>query len=427
MSLSIDWSEKIIAVPKSYLTLIQASPTEIRELDLNLFHGDLRDIESSENGVPHDMTHNHNTTVDVGGITLARVVELINGYTITFEDGQYAVNITGGNSNVGDNVNVNQVSVRSFNSAGLVTQRDVEYASFNGGVTIDTTSSYVGTTFPVGTPRQPVNNITDALLIAEVRGFDTLYFIGNFTFENTHTISAYSIYGNHIDTVFTLNTPICFDTEFYNCTLQGTLNGGNQKIIGCELNDVTNFSGIIRDSILRGTLILDGSDVVEIINSFSGVAGTGTPIVDMGGSGRELGVRSYTGGIKIKNLTGSENVSVDFVSGQLKLDSTVTAGTFVVRGAGIIAEDLSTGTTINADGLTNPGLIWDVDITQHLTADTTGEALALLFNEVGGKWEMISNQLIIYKADNVTEVARFNLFDSSGTPAMTDVTKRERV
>jgi hypothetical protein len=56
----------------------------------------------------------------LAGIILARVVELINSYTITFEDGQYAVNLTGANSNIADKVNVNQVSVRASNSAGLV-------------------------------------------------------------------------------------------------------------------------------------------------------------------------------------------------------------------------------------------------------------------------------------------------------------------
>jgi hypothetical protein len=53
-------------------------------------------------------------------VVLAMVIEIINGYTVTFEDGQYAVNLVGANSNVGDKVNLNDVSVRSANSAGLI-------------------------------------------------------------------------------------------------------------------------------------------------------------------------------------------------------------------------------------------------------------------------------------------------------------------
>jgi len=48
------------------------------------------------------------------------VVEIINGYTVTFEDGQYRVTLLGANSNVADVTNVNQVSIQPNNSAGQV-------------------------------------------------------------------------------------------------------------------------------------------------------------------------------------------------------------------------------------------------------------------------------------------------------------------
>jgi hypothetical protein len=49
-----------------------------------------------------------------------------------------------------------------------------------------------------------------------------------------------------------------------------------------------------------------------------------------------------------------------------------------------------------------------------------------LFNIEGGKWKIVGNQMIFYEADNTTEVARFNLFDSAGNPAMTNVYERRR-
>jgi hypothetical protein len=120
MALSINWATKVISVPKADLTLIQPSP-EIRELDVNDFRLWLKDIEDSEEGAVHPDTHRHNTEVTLGGLTLARTVEMINGYTITFEDGQYAVQAVGANHNIADVMNVNQVSLRTFNSAGLQT------------------------------------------------------------------------------------------------------------------------------------------------------------------------------------------------------------------------------------------------------------------------------------------------------------------
>jgi len=61
---------------------------------------------------------------------------------------------------------------------------------------------------------------------------------------------------------------------------------------------------------------------------------------------------------------------------------------------------------------------------------TVGAALhniAFLKNIEGGKWEIKSNQMIFYASDNLTEIARFNLFDVSGNPTMTNVMARERV
>jgi hypothetical protein len=120
MAISINWDTKVISVPKADMDLIQTVPFEVRELDLNTFRLVLKDLEDNEDGMTFLHTHNHNPPVSVGGVTLGRVVEIINGYTVTFEDGNYAVNLVGGNSNVSDVVNLNMVAVRSANSAGLV-------------------------------------------------------------------------------------------------------------------------------------------------------------------------------------------------------------------------------------------------------------------------------------------------------------------
>lgn len=117
MAITINWATKVITIPKADLTPLGGL---FYELDINVLRLALKDLEDDEAGMIYPVTHNHNSTVLVGGLTLARVVEIINGYTITFEDGQYAVSLVGANSNILDVVNLNQVSVRSSNSAGLV-------------------------------------------------------------------------------------------------------------------------------------------------------------------------------------------------------------------------------------------------------------------------------------------------------------------
>lgn len=119
-SIYVDWANKEIFVPVTELTSIQTVPFPVYELNLDTFHEILRDLEDGEEGIIFDFTHDYVGTKVVGGTTLAPVVEIVNGYTVTFEDGQYAVNLPGANSNVADVRNINQVSVRPQNSAGLV-------------------------------------------------------------------------------------------------------------------------------------------------------------------------------------------------------------------------------------------------------------------------------------------------------------------
>ena len=45
-SVSIDWGTSVIFVPKTFLTLVQATPIEIYNLDLNEFRLKLKDLEA---------------------------------------------------------------------------------------------------------------------------------------------------------------------------------------------------------------------------------------------------------------------------------------------------------------------------------------------------------------------------------------------
>lgn len=120
MAITISWGTKVINVPKADLTLIDSGPPEIRELNIDDFRKTLNSLQDDEDGMPFDTTHVHTPPLTISGVTLARAVEIINGYTVEFENLQYSVNIVGGNSNLSDVKVQNQVSVNTSNSAGLV-------------------------------------------------------------------------------------------------------------------------------------------------------------------------------------------------------------------------------------------------------------------------------------------------------------------
>lgn len=369
MAISINWGTKVISVPKADTTLIQASPSEIRELDLNTFRLALKALEAGEEGQPHLDTHTHNTEVTLGGLTYARVIEIINGYTITFEDGQWAVNLVGANSNVADVVNVNQVSVRSANSAGLISSPDIEYASYENGVTYDSTSSTVGTTHPAGTRRDPVNNMADAMVIAAYRGLGIIYVIGDLHLNSGGNYSNMVFVGESVTktTIDIDSSANVVNAEFYEATVEGTLDG-NAKLKNCRILDLDYIYGVIERCMLGpGTITLGGSEEAHFLDCWCGTVAAGLmPIIDCGGSGQGLAVRNYNGCLKLTNKNGSDLASVDLNVGHVELASSIVlsaSNQVVIRGIGTLTDN-STGaaaanisTLINVESITKS--FWD--------------------------------------------------------------------
>lgn len=119
--MTVDWPNKIIDIPKTDLTLISGT---LYELDTEWFKDEIRILEADIPGMPFLRIIDHNTSYTVVGVTYARKVEVINGYKVRFEDGQYSVRLVGSNNNLFDVENgvlyQNQVQIISGNSAGLI-------------------------------------------------------------------------------------------------------------------------------------------------------------------------------------------------------------------------------------------------------------------------------------------------------------------
>lgn len=120
MAITVDWGQKIIHVPQADLTPISGL---VFELDVDVLRLALKDLEDDEAGAVFPDTHRHNTEVTLSGVTYARTVEIINGYTLSFENTgvPYVVSCVGANHNLGDVTNFDgSSSLLIGNSAGLI-------------------------------------------------------------------------------------------------------------------------------------------------------------------------------------------------------------------------------------------------------------------------------------------------------------------
>lgn len=365
--LSIEWATKIITVPKAYTTLVQISPTEIRNLTLNTFRLDVGDLIAGAEGMVYDDAISHNTEVILGGITYARIIEIINGYTITFEDGQYAVNLVGANSNVGDVINVNQVSVRSQNSAGLISNQAIEFSSYQGGVTIDI-NGVSGTVFPIGTPQEPVNNIADAILILTFRGLDKMFFLSDWTFPNTTNFSDYELHGQGLQkTTLTFESgSIVANVEVFSATVTGFETG----IVGftdCKIIDLGSVGlapasndVLIQRCFVEGLITIPSnySGTLTAVDSWAVPDLNGDcPVIDMGDAAMGLQMNNLSGFVCVTNCTVSSNeIEIFLNSGGIELAASVTAGNVVLTGTGSLL-NMATGIKLDSKGLVSGSVI----------------------------------------------------------------------
>ena len=398
MAISIDPLTFVIYVPKSYMTLTQSSP-EVRELNVNAFRLDLKDLEDDENGIYLPKTHNHNTEVTLAGLTYARTVEIISPYTVEFEDGQYTVNCVGANHNISDVKVANQVSLIVNNAAGLITNAQIEFSSFNGGVSVDTSSTHSGTVFPVGTAQRPVNNMSDALMIAQNRGLTTFYIYGDITLDNSLDLSTFNFVGesmNKSEVTVDSNANVT-DCEFYECTLKGTLDG-DCKVKNCRILDVNYISGYIELCVIAGVITLGGGAQAYFMDCWAGTNSGNPPEIDLGGSGQTLVMQNFNGYIKWKNKTGTEQANASLNAGWIELDSTITDGTINIIGVGHVDDNSSA----------------NVDTSRLVKGEDTNLTTSILKNKreikkIGSVWN-----LIVYDSNGTTPILQKELKDKDG-------------
>lgn len=241
-------------------------------------------------------------------------------------------------------------AVRTGSSSATLTElADIQFSSFNGGVTVDTTSSFSGVIHPVGTPRQPVNNFIDALSILQTNNFDSIFIIGNAILSDLD-FTGLSIHGQDV-----LNSAIIVNASanvtnvnFFDCTLGGALDT-NAGAVKCIIGTVTSVSGQFDQCELDGYITLAGDTfLTNCVHSR-----TNENIdVDVG-TGSTFVVRNYFGDMKLVNKTGSDPVILDMSSGTIEVDGTVTNGTITVRGVGQVTDN-SAGATVVTDDLVNP-------------------------------------------------------------------------
>jgi hypothetical protein len=155
----------------------------------------------------------------------------------------------------------------------------------------------------------------------------------------TLDLNGQSIVAAHFNGASVTGTGTGAGYDFHECTLAG----------GATL---TLADGDFFNCAIAGDVILTAAGTYYLDKCFSGVAGTATPSIDLGGAvgNSNLNMRHYSGGVEIKNMNaaGSDTMSLEG-HGQLVLNANCAGGTIAIRGHFTVTDNAGGAVTLSED------------------------------------------------------------------------------
>lgn len=227
-----------------------------------------------------------------------------------------------------------------------------------------------------GSQDSPYNILSDAVDYAESQNIKTLVVYSDIVLDRL--LKNFKIEGVGVPTVDT-NGQDLNKSEFWHCKMEGTYLG-NIIVQQCGLLDNFHLSGFFQNCGVGGDLIcIDGSTVL-IKDCASNFAGLDRPTISMNVDGwSHLSIRSYNGGITIKNCNNAlDAVTVEVDPGSVTFDSSCTAGEMVARGVGKFVDE-TTGATVINEMLNSNSVsvaVWDEQTSKHILSGSFGEAVS---------------------------------------------------
>lgn len=296
-----------------------------------------------------------------GGAFTPRYVVLLEGTKIVPFDESLQINQLGDMITDNPDVDATLYDISSLTTAKTIfispseaeviqlNSQDIQYSSYSNGVWVDQTNGIPGTTFPIGTPRQPVNNLVDAQAIADANGFKDIHTLTHLTIGPDSVHLDMKFWGRSPKTtnIFIDEAANVFNCEYQNALVSGTLDGSS-FITNCAVKNLVYLSGHLENCVIReGTIVLRGVGIA-VMDGCSGIhaldPGQSYPVIDFNGSGSVLAMKGFNGEVKLINKTGSDPASIDMNSGTIIIDDTVTGGPIKMRGIGAwVNRDTYTG------------------------------------------------------------------------------------
>jgi len=195
----------------------------------------------------------------------------------------------------------------------------------------------------------------NAQTVAASVGLDAIHIQNGNSITLAATINGFNLWSGppnqHGQWTLALGTQDIGTSAFSGATISGVGTGTTPHFDHCDFNATTVPPCTIESSSITGTLTLGSAGALRINNSWSGVAGAGSPVVDMGsGIGAStLEVTNWRRGFTLNNLAAGDVVTLDGVFGTITLNG--ADATVEIRGSyKALVNNLTGSPTVNIAG-----------------------------------------------------------------------------
>ena len=229
------------------------------------------------------------------------------------------------------------LNVDQLLASAVSTNATIGYSG--AAVWVDTNASNTSTESWVdGTADNPVSTLAAAKTIADNLNLKKFHFLSGSSETLATSYASYVFEGEEY--TIDLNGQEVSGATFIGAHIHGSDDGSvtvPTSYHGCTFDDVTPTSlggHNMFECAIAGDLVLAQAADYFWHQCYSGIAGTATPSVDFenAAEAKNLNIRSYSGGIEIKNFgTGTHTMSLEG-DGQLVINANCTGDTVAIRG-----------------------------------------------------------------------------------------------
>jgi hypothetical protein len=221
---------------------------------------------------------------------------------------------------------------------------------YGGVVYINPSIGFAGTSYPIGTLAKPVNNVSDAKIIADLYGIRELHIFGHIIVDID--LENFIVFGGNLNDVVTIQNVSCDKTTFKQCLLEGSYTG-EIAADNCIINDgFLGMNGYFQYCGFMGSMYFSPNSECVLNDCHSQVAGTSSPSLYLN-TGVSLSLRKYSGGLAVYNSSAGTICTLEFLVGNCRLLTGNTGGQIVIRGLATLTDN-SSGTQVLTEGMIIP-------------------------------------------------------------------------